>query len=326
LRTLVTGAAGFIGSTLVERLLADGHHVSGVDDQSRGRLENLSVADQIGLSKPGSFSFHVCDITTEAFAGIVEVTRPEVVFHLAAKVDVRASVADPLASVHHNVYGTINLLQACQRNRVRKVVFASSGGSIYGATGRVPVNEQTPLDPCSPYGASKAAAELYLHAFASLYDLTFTSLALGNVYGPRQDPSGGAGVVSIFAAALLERRPTRIYGDGTATRDFVFVADVVDAFVLAAGQRGSGHRFNIGTGRPTSVRDLHTELASLLQRPDEPEFAPPRAGETQTVALNCAAAASQLGWRPHTQLETGLRLTARWIEASLCERQQVVAG
>jgi UDP-glucose 4-epimerase len=306
-KALVTGAAGFIGSTLVDRLLAEGHEVTGVDDMSRGRPENLASA-----RRAAAFRFERCDVAAPELADVLRASAPEVVFHLAAQIDVRVSVADPLVDLRANVQGTVNLAEAARCSGVGKVVLASSGGSIYGAPELLPVDEAAPVDPHSPYAAGKVAAELYLAAYAAMYGLRFTSLALGNVYGPRQDPAGEAGVVAIFIGAMLEGRPTQIFGDGTATRDYVYVDDVVDAFVRA-GERGDGRRFNIGTGEATSVQQLHGMIAKLCGVDAEPRLLPARLGELQGIALNSAAAAAALDWRPRVGLAEGLRLTAAWL-------------
>ena len=312
MRTLVTGAAGFIGSTLVDRLLADRHQVVGVDDLSRGRMDNLAAA-----SADGAFSFHQVDVTESDFVAVVTDVRPEVVFHLAAQIDVRISVADPLLDARLNVLGTVNVLEAARGAGARKVVFTSSGGSIYGEPADLPVDEQAPLDPHSPYAAGKAAGEIYLGCYRALYGLQTTSLALANVYGPRQDPHGEAGVVAIFGTAMLQGRQTRIYGDGTATRDYVYVGDVVEAFARAGGAAGDGRRFNVGTGRQTSVRELHTLVSRVTGAPDEPELAAARPGELQAIALDCAAARASLGWTPRVDLEDGVRHTVDWIRGQL---------
>jgi UDP-glucose 4-epimerase len=316
-RVLVTGAAGFIGSNLVDRLLAGGHDVVGVDDLSRGRLENLSHARSANERRSGAFSFSQFDVTDPLFPELVSRARPEVVCHLAAQIDVRISVADPLLDARLNVLGTINVAEACRQGGVRKLVFTSSGGSIYGEPDQLPVAEGAPLDPHSPYAAAKAAGELYLGAYRAMYGLAYTSLALGNVYGPRQDPHGEAGVVAIFSTALLRGRPTKIFGDGTSTRDYVYVADVVDAFARATGEAGDGRRYNIGTGVQTSVTELHGLVASAVAVPAEPTYVAPRIGELQAIALDCAAAGADLGWAPATDMRTGIGQTVEWIRSQL---------
>jgi UDP-glucose 4-epimerase len=311
-RTLVTGAAGFIGSNLVDRLLAEGHHVVGIDDLSRGKLTNLAAARALGEHR---FSFVHCDITADDFGAIVAGAEPEVVFHLAAQMDVRASVRDPLEDARLNVLGTINVLEAARSAGVRKVVFTSSGGSIYGDPDKLPVSERASTDPHSPYAASKVCGEIYLGTYRNLYGLQSTSLALGNVYGPRQDPHGEAGVVAIFCSAFLDGGQGTIYGDGTAVRDYVFVDDVVDAFVRAAGERGNGRRFNVGTGVGTSVRQLHKAIADAAGAPDEPRFAPPRLGELQAITLDVAAARHGIGWEPFTAMPEGIAQTLAWVRS-----------
>jgi UDP-glucose 4-epimerase len=312
-RTLVTGAAGFIGSNLVDRLLAEGHHVVGVDDLSRGSLTNLAQARRNGERL---FSCVRADVTETGLADVVAAAEPEVVFHLAAQIDVRASVRDPLEDARVNVLGTINLLEAARSAGVRKVVFTSSGGSIYGEPDKLPVSERVGTDPHSPYAASKVCGEIYLGTYRALYGIQTTALAFSNVYGPRQDPDGEAGVVAIFCAALIEGRHTVIFGDGSAVRDYVYVDDVVDAFVRAAGQAGDGRRFNIGTGVGTSVRRLHTTIADAAGAADEPRFADARLGELRAITLDVSAARHGLGWQPFTPLADGIVQTLEWVRSA----------
>jgi UDP-glucose 4-epimerase len=303
-RTLVTGAAGFIGSTLVDRLLADGHSVVGVDDLSTGRSENI-----VGAERHDTFEFAKLDITDADLIGLLTETKPEVVFHLGAQISVKLSVDDPQFDSTVNVVGTVRLAEAARRAGVRKIVHTSSGGSIYGVPPSYPTNEDAPTDPSSPYAASKVAGEIYLNMYRNLYGLQCSHIAPGNVYGPRQDPHGEAGVVAIFAKALLAGRPTKIFGDGTDTRDYVFVDDVVDAFVKASGEAGDGQRFNVGTGVETSVRQLHSEIAKAAGAPDEPEFHPPRLGDLRRSCLDISRAQTVLGWRPAVQIDDGVART-----------------
>ena len=248
MRTLVTGAAGFIGSTLVDRLLADGHSVVGVDDLSSGNSLNI-----VGAERHDTYEFAKADIVDADLLDLVSDTRPEVIFHLAAQISVSRSVTDAQFDSSVNVVGTVRLAEAARKSGVRKIVHTSSGGSIYGIPPVYPTNEDVPVDPSSPYAASKVCGEVYLNMFRNLYDLDCSHIAPANVYGPRQDPHGEAGVVAIFAKALLSGKPTKIFGDGSDTRDYVFVDDVVDAFVRAGGDGGQraalqhGHR----------DRDLH---------------------------------------------------------------------
>jgi UDP-glucose 4-epimerase len=308
MRTLVTGAAGFIGSTLVDRLLADGHTVVGVDDLSSGRSENLGQAE-----RHAEFEFAKADIVDADLIGLLADTGPEVIFHLAAQISVRHSVDDPPFDATVNVVGTVRLAEAARRAGVRKVVHTSSGGSIYGAPPSYPTSEDAPTDPASPYAAGKVAGEVYLNTFRNLYGLECSHIAPANVYGPRQDPHGEAGVVAIFTQALLAGRPTRIFGDGTDTRDYVFVDDVVDAFVRASGEAGGGQRFNVGTGVETSVRQLHTAVASAVGAPDDPEFHPPRLGDLKRSCLDISRAESVLGWRPTVKLDEGVARTVEFF-------------
>ncbi|MCV6965548.1 UDP-glucose 4-epimerase [Mycobacterium intermedium] len=308
MRALVTGAAGFIGSTLVDRLLADGHTVVGLDNFATGRATNIEH-----LADNPAHTFVEADIVTADLEAIFEQHRPEVVFHLAAQIDVRHSVANPEFDASVNVIGTIRLAEAARRTNVRKVVHTSSGGSIYGTPPVYPTPETVPTDPASPYAAGKVAGEIYLNTFRHLYGLECSHIAPANVYGPRQDPHGEAGVVAIFAQALLSGRPTKVFGDGTNTRDYVFVDDVVDAFVRASGDQGGGQRFNIGTGVETSDRQLHTAVATAVGGPDDPEFHPPRLGDLRRSCLDISLAERVLGWRPQVQLDDGIRRTVEYF-------------
>lgn len=308
MRFLVTGGAGFIGSTLVDLLLRERHEVHVVDDLSRGDKTNLTEA-----TESPAFTLHELDVNDPALVDLCARVGPEVVCHLAAQIDVRHSVADPLYDARQNVLGTVNVAEAARRTGVRKVVFSSSGGSIYGTPDALPVAETVPVDPLSPYAVSKVSGELYLNAFRQLYGLECTTLALANVYGPRQDPHGEAGVVAIFAKALLTGRPTRIFGDGGQTRDYVYVGDVATAFLTAAGPAGNGRRYNIGTGVQTTDRELHTLVAAAAGTPDEPTDAPARLGDLRASALDASRAAAELGWRPETTVAEGVRRTVEFF-------------
>ncbi|MCX2929054.1 GDP-mannose 4,6-dehydratase [Mycobacterium sp. CVI_P3] len=310
MQVLVTGAAGFIGSTLVDRLLADGHTVVGLDDLSRGRIENLVEA-----SASARFEFVEADIADADLIGLFEQHKPEVVHHLAAQIDVRRSVGEPEFDAAVNIVGTIRLAEAARRAGVRKVVHTSSGGSIYGVPKQYPTNESTPVDPASPYAASKVAGEIYLNTFRNLYGMDCSFIAPSNVYGPRQDPHGEAGVVAIFAKAMLAGHATRVYGDGSNTRDYVFVDDVVDAFIRVSGAGGCGQRFNIGTAVETSDRQLHTVVAKAVGAADDPEFAPARLGDLKRSCLDVRKAQMLLGWHPQVHLEEGVTRTVDYFRA-----------
>jgi UDP-glucose 4-epimerase len=310
MRTLVTGAAGFIGSTLVDRLLADGHSVVGVDDLSSGRSENIMQAE-----RSDAFEFAKADIVSADLVGLLGEARPEVVFHLAAQIDVRKSVIDPPFDSMINVVGTVRLAEAARQAGVRKIVHTSSGGSIYGTPQIFPTPEDIPTDPASPYAAGKVAGEVYLNMFRNLYGLECSHIAPGNVYGPRQDPHGEAGVVAIFSRALLAGRPTKIFGDGTDTRDYVFVEDVVDAFVKASGEAGGGQRFNIGNAVETSVRQLHSLVAEAAGALDEPEFHPARLGELKRSSLDISRAKQVIGWAPKVFITEGVGRTVDYFRS-----------
>lgn len=312
MRVLVTGGAGFIGSTLVDRLLAERHEVTVVDDLSRGRLENLESARAAGAR----FGFHHMDVNDPAIESVVVGARPEVVFHLAAQIDVRLSVEDPVHDAQVNVVGTVRLAEAARRAGVRRIVFTSSGGSIYGPVTELPVAESRPVDPLSPYAAGKVAGEIYLEMYSRLYGLEWAGVAPANVYGPRQDPHGEAGVVAIFSQRLLSGAPTRVFGDGGNTRDYVYVDDVVDAFVRAATvPAAAGLRFNVGTGVETSDRELHSLVAEAAGAPDDPEFAPARLGDVARSALDAARAGEVLGWSPQVAIAAGVARTVDYFRS-----------
>jgi UDP-glucose 4-epimerase len=307
-RTLVTGAAGFIGSTLVDRLLADGHAVVGLDNFATGRATNLEH-----LTDNPAHVFVEADIVTADLHAILDEHGPEVVYHLAAQIDVRHSVADPQFDASVNVIGTVRLAEAARLTGVRKILHTSSGGSIYGTPPLYPTPETVPPDPASPYAAGKVAGEIYLNTFRHLYGLDCSHIAPANVYGPRQDPHGEAGVVAIFAQALLSGKPTKVFGDGGKTRDYVYVDDVVDAFIKASGDAGGGQRFNIGTGLETSDRQLHSAVAAAVGGPDDPDFHPDRLGDLRRSCLDIGLAERVLGWRPQVRLHDGIGRTVEYF-------------
>jgi UDP-glucose 4-epimerase len=315
MRTLVTGGAGFIGSTLVDRLLVEGHEVDVIDDLSTGSLSNL--ADARG-SAGRALTIHQVDITAPAVIELIVRRRPELVFHLAAQADVRVSVARPAFDAETNIIGSLNVLEGARRAEAERVVFAASGGTLYGEPSAedLPVREAHPHQPLSPYGVSKKAVLDYLVAYRELHALEFSALALANVYGPRQDPHGEAGVVAIFAQRLLAAEPVTVFGDGDQTRDFVFVDDVVDAFVRAAS-RGGGLVCNIGTGQETSVNELYRTMAEQAGVEAAPVLAPLRPGELLRSSLDIERAAIQLGWRPWTSLADGTRAVLEFVRQQL---------
>jgi UDP-glucose 4-epimerase len=315
MKTLVTGGAGFIGSTLVDRLLAEGHEVDVLDDLSSGSLPNLAEARSERGDRTNRLTFHQIDVRDPQIVDLIARREPEVVFHLAAQIDVRVSVARPTFDAETNIIGTLNVLEGARVARSRKVVFASSGGTIFGevAAKDLPCKESLPQVPGSPYGVSKKVAFDYLNVYRQVHGLEFTALALANVYGPRQDPHGEAGVVAIFAGRLLADEACTIYGDGEQTRDYVYVDDVVDAFVRAA-TKGGGLLLNIGTGAETSVNQLYGAMAAVAGVDRPAAYARARPGELQRSALDPGRAAIHLGWKPWTELPEGVARTLEWFK------------
>ena len=317
MRALVTGGAGFIGSTLVDRLLAEGHSVDVVDNLSTGSLGNLTDA----RSAAGrNLTFHNLDVRSVEIVELMVKRRPEVVFHLAAQADVRVSVAQPVFDADVNLLGTLRVLEGARAAAASRVVFAASGGTLYGDPdpADLPLPESHPHRPLSPYGVSKKAAIDYLVAYRELHSLEFSALALANVYGPRQDPHGEAGVVAIFGERLLRGQPVTIFGDGEQTRDFVYVDDVVDAFVRGA-TRGGGLVCNIGTGTETSVNELYREMVDQAGLEATATYAPLRQGELLRSSLDPVRAGIQLGWKPWTSLATGTAAVLDFIRQRLAE-------
>ena len=296
---LVTGGAGFIGSHVAEGLVARGENVVVLDDLSTGKRENLPEGVEL-------VEGDIREPQDELFAGL----KPEICFHLAAQADVRVSVSRPDHDAQINVIGTINLLHAALETGTQ-LVFSSTGGAIYGECDR-PAPEDSPRRPLAPYGTSKLAGEEYLATYNRLHGTRHVSLRYGNVYGPRQDPHGEAGVVAIFFNRLASGETPKIFGDGKQTRDYVYAGDVVRATLAAAGHEGGV--FNVGTGRETSVVELFDLCRRVAGKENvEPEFAPPRRGELQRSVLDVSRAVDELSWRPERSLEDGLRETWEWV-------------
>jgi UDP-glucose 4-epimerase len=320
-RCLVTGGAGFIGSHLTDALVARGDEVLVVDDLSTGKRERLEAALAAGAE------LAVEDITDgAAMLRVAGEFKPEAVFHLAAQMDVRRSVADPGHDARVNVVGTVNVLEAAHRahaesDRSAAIVFTSSGGVVYGegAGKPLPHTESSELSPESPYGQSKLAGEGYVDYHRRVHGARAVSLRLGNIYGPRQDPHGEAGVVAIFGGRLRNGETPKIFGDGRQTRDYVYVEDTVEALLAAQRALDSANRpiapaYNVGTGRETSVLELLEVMARLMGREGiEPEMAPARAGELQRNVVDASLAAGDLGWTPKMELEPGLALTVETL-------------
>ncbi|MCU0640554.1 MAG: SDR family oxidoreductase [Candidatus Margulisbacteria bacterium] len=302
MRILVTGGAGFIGSNVVDAYIAAGHEVAVLDNLSTGKKENLNPRAK----------FFPADLTAPETTQIIADFAPEVINHHAAQIDVRKSVSDPVFNAKVNELGTLNLLQAAVKTGVKKIVFASTGGAIYGEVGKKGgADENHPQEPISPYAITKRSVELYLHAYWKLYGLPFTVLRYGNVFGPRQDPLGEAGVIAIFCGKLLKGETPTIYGDGEQLRDYVYVGDVAAANLLAL-EKGTGEIFNVGTGKGTSVNQLFAVLKELLKYSGQALYAPPRAGELLRSVLSARKIKRELGWRPRFSVKNGLRETLKW--------------
>jgi len=306
MRVLVCGGAGFIGSHLVDRLVREGHQVTVIDDLSNGRPENLGAALESGACELVRLSVLEPGLTEATIAA-----KPEVVFNLAAQIDVRQSVADPVHDALTNVVGTVAVLEAARRAGARKVVLASSV-AIYGPPSTLPVTEQMATQPLSPYATSKLTGELYLRQFSALHGISTTTLVLTNTYGPRQSTGGEAGAVAIFADAMIDGRPTRIFGDGSNTRDYLYVDDAVDGFYRAAGPDSDGLRLNLATGVATTDLELHETVSAAVGGVAPPRFEPFRLGDIRHMVVSSEAAQLRLNWRPRVALPDGV---ARTVEA-----------
>jgi UDP-glucose 4-epimerase len=305
MRVLVTGGAGFIGSHIADAYLAAGHTVGVVDNLSTGSAENLDPRIQLWQT----------DIRDTAIDSILAEFRPDIVSHHAAQISVSVSARDPRGDAEINILGALNLLEAAVRHQVQRVLFASTGGAMYGEQEALPTGESVFPEPVSPYGVAKHSVERYLHAFQHMHGLRSVVLRYANVYGPRQNPHGEAGVVAIFCRGILDGKTLTVYGDGGQTRDYVYVGDVVRANLLAttAPLEGKVPIMNVGTGAETSVTDLVRLLGEAAGSPLRVEHAPPRSGEQRRSALDAALAARVLGWRPMTDVRAGLSQTLAWF-------------
>jgi UDP-glucose 4-epimerase len=299
---LVTGGAGFIGSHLVDRLLQDGYRVVVMDDLSTGKLKNLN----------SQATFYHVDITQPTMPDVFHKEKPDLVFHLAAQISVSESTKDPIKDGNVNVIGTLRLLEAARRSGIEKIIYSSTGGALYGNPEMIPCSEDTPIIPLSPYGLSKYLAEKYIELYHRLYHLNYTILRYGNVYGPRQDPHGEAGVVAIFSQAMLEGRQPQIFGSGEQERDFVYVGDVVEANIKAINA-GDGDAYNIGTGQGASVNRIFESLRSIIGYKWDAEHRSPRPGEVNKISLEYSKALQNLGWSPRLSLEEGLQNTVEFF-------------
>ena len=305
MKILVTGGAGFIGSHITDLLVSQGYAVEVLDDLSSGFRENL----------PNSVKLHAEDIQSSAASVLMKQNRYDVLVHHAAQMDVRRSVQDPALDVSINVLGLINLMEAGRESGLKKVIFASTGGAIYGEPEAGPQCEMHPQQPLSPYGISKLTSEKLLHFYFSEYGIQYVALRYGNVYGPRQNSHGEAGVIAIFTERLLSGEPTTIHGDGLQTRDYVYVEDVARANLAALNFSGESTAFNIGTGMETDVVTLHGKLQEVTGSEKKAVHGPQKPGEQRRSVLDCNQAASQLSWKPETSLDAGLRETVNWFKS-----------
>ena len=302
--SLVTGAAGFVGSHLVDHLLMEGHNVIGIDDLSSGNIQNL----------PRGFALHKMDIRDPRVKQVVAEIHPDLIFHLAAQISVAVSAREPQFDADVNIGGALNVFEAARAisDKNVKLIYVTSGGTVYGDPELIPVSESAAVHPLSPYGASKLAVETYLPIYQKFYGLSYSIIRLANVYGPRQNPHGEAGVVAIFAKAMLEDRSLNIFGDGKDQRDYVFVGDVVDAIVRASETERTGP-FNIGTGIGTSTNQIFTILARHCAYTKLPIHAPSRLGDISRISLDPSRAADELEWISKMPLEEGLKITVEWF-------------
>ncbi len=303
---LVTGGAGFIASHMVDRLLELGYRVVVVDNLTHGKIKNI---DQHAV-------FYHTDITQPSVAEVFQKEEPELVFHLAAQASVSRSTADPILDAEVNVLGTLRILEAARRVGVGKVVYSCTGGALYGDAETLPCPDDAPVLPVSPYGMSKHVAERYLDYYYRQHRLNYTSLRYGNVYGPRQNPEGEAGVIAIFAAMMLEGKRPQIFGDGTQERDFVAVSDVIDANI-AAIHKGDGKALNIASGESVSVNRIFELLKEITGYKWDASHAPARLGEVYRISLDCSGAVAELGWTPKTSLADGLRQTVEFFKQNM---------
>lgn len=305
MKVLVTGGAGFIGSHVVEALLAAGHSAVVVDDLSTGRRAHL----------PPAVPLIEMDIRDSGLAEVFARERPDGVSHHAAQVDVRRSVADPLGDADINVRGSLNVLEAARRAGVRRFVYASTGGAVYGEPEYLPVDERHPVNPLSPYGVSKHTVEHYLYLYRQNFGLESVVLRYPNVYGPRQNAHGEAGVVAIFASRLLRGEPVTIFGDGEQTRDFTYVSDCARANVLALANPAAAGLYNLGTGQATSINEICAALQALTGAPAAVQHSPAKVGETRFICLAAGRARAELGWQPEFSLADGLARTVAYFRS-----------
>lgn len=303
---LITGGAGFIGSNLADRLMQEGYRVVVIDNLSTGKKENLN----------SKVNFYKADIGDAKISNIFEKEKPEIVYHFAAQINVRKSTEDPIEDARINILGSINILENCRNFGIEKIIFASTGGAIYGEADVVPTSEKYPTFPLSPYGIAKLATEKYLHYFYKTFGLPFIALRLANVYGPRQNSKGEAGVVAIFCDKMLLNKNPIIYGSGKQTRDFVYVQDVVESAILAMKKNKIGI-FNIGTGKETNINTVFEIIKEKIKSNCKKTHEPARQGEQQRSCLDYLKAKKEILWRPKYNLQEGLELTVQWFKDNI---------
>jgi len=302
-KVLITGGAGFIGSHITDKLIEKGHQVVVIDNLSTGKKENLNPQAK----------FYEADICNSEISQIFQKEKPEIVFHFAAQIDVHKSIKDPIQDARVNILGSLNLLQNCKEIKVKKFIFASSGGAVYGDTSIVPTPESHPETPESPYGICKLTVEKYLCFYKKTFGLNYTVLRLANIYGPRQDSKGEGGVVAIFCDKMLKQEQVTINGDGEQTRDFVYVDDVVNVALLSM-EREKSDIYNIGTGKETNINEIFRKIKKLTGSSCEEVYTMEKSGEQKRSCLNYSKAKQELSWEPEYDLERGLQETINWFE------------
>ncbi len=304
-KILVTGGAGFIGSHIVDLLIKNNYDVVVVDNLSTGRNENINKKAK----------FYKVDITdAKKLRNVFQKEKPKYVIHEAAQINVRESVKNPQLDAKINIMGGVNVLECCKDFKVRKIVYSSSGGAVYGNPNKLPCTEETPTKPLSQYGVSKLVFENYVVMYSKLYGLDYTILRYSNVYGPRQDPKGEAGVISIFISSLLSKKQPKIFGDGNQTRDFVYVEDVANANLLVLKKNTKTKIFNIGVGKETSVNELYNKIAKALNSNIKAKHTEAVKGEVKKIYLNIGKVKKELGWNPQTNIDAGLKKTIDWLK------------
>jgi UDP-glucose 4-epimerase len=304
-RILVTGGAGFIASHLVDKLITGGHYVIVVDDLSAGKKENVNSNAQF-------YQIDICDAV--ALEEVFRKERPEIVNHHAAHVNVRKSVEMPVYDASVNILGSLNLCELSKKYQIKKFIYVSTGGAVYGESGDLPVKETYPIEPLSQYGVSKHTVEHYLSIFYKLYGLNFTILRYPNVYGPRQSPHGEAGVIAIFSELMLQDKCPIIFGDGTKTRDYVYIDDIIAANLLVLDTLGNGGIYNLGWGKEISDLDVFHTVRRALKSKIEPIFSQKRPGEIDHISLDSSKAANELNWRPKVSFEEGIKQAAQYYQ------------